>query len=107
MGAHFLAERRHAWRAGKCGRQSRRTILEQPCNLACLVVSDANVLMNYDITIKLSVVSPENAERIEKRLRAILEFGTIREVIGDALDLENDHHLIDVVVTPENRAEAR
>jgi len=63
--------------------------------------------MNYHITIKLAVVSPENAERIEKRLRAILEFGTIREVIGDALDLENDHHLIGVVVTPADRVAAR
>ena len=63
--------------------------------------------MNYDVTIKLAVESPENAERIEKRLRAILEFGTIREVIGDALDLENDHHLIDVAVTSADRVVAR
>ncbi len=60
--------------------------------------------MNYQVTIKLMMESPNDAEQIAKRLRAILEFGTIREAIGDALDLPNDHHPIDVAVSPDSHA---
>jgi hypothetical protein len=63
--------------------------------------------MNYELTIKLGVESAEDAGRIEKRLRAILEFGTPREVIGDALDLEDYYHIIDIAVTPAGRPDAR
>ncbi len=63
--------------------------------------------MNYQVTIKLTMCSPKTAEQIEKSLHALLEFGTIREVIGDALDLPKDHHLIDVAVTPQRRGDGR
>lgn len=63
--------------------------------------------MDYEITLKLALASPDNAEQITKRLRAVLEFGTIREVIGDALDLENDYHLAGVDVTHASHADTR
>ncbi len=61
--------------------------------------------MNYEAKITLSVSSSDSAEEVAKRLRAVLEFGTVREVIGDALDLETDHHLIDVAVTSSTTVE--
>jgi len=70
-------------------------------------LSSTNVPMNYELTIKLGVESPEDSERIERRLRAILEFGTPREVIGDALDLEDYYGIIDVAVTPIGAASTR
>jgi len=63
--------------------------------------------MNYELTIKLEVESPEDPERIERRLRAILEFGTPRDVIGEVLDLEDYYRIIDVAVTPAGRENAR
>ena len=63
--------------------------------------------MDYEITIKLAVSSTDNSEQIAKRLRAALEFSTIREVVADALDLESDYHLADMAVTLANPAEAR
>lgn len=70
------------------------------------MATDANDSMNYEATIKMEVASPENAEQIAKRLRAVLEFGTIREVIGDALELETDCRLIDVAITVASPADA-
>ena len=61
--------------------------------------------MNYEVTIKLALESPDDTEQIAKRLRAVLEFGTIREVIGDVLDLPNDHHLVDLAVTPASQTD--
>lgn len=61
--------------------------------------------MNYEAKITLSVSSPDSAEEVTKRFRAVLEFGTVREVIGDALDLETDYHLIDVALTSSTAVE--
>lgn len=59
--------------------------------------------MNYQVTIKLTMASTNNAEQIAKRLRAVLEFGTVTEVIGDTLELPSDPRLIDVAVTSDRR----
>lgn len=53
--------------------------------------------MNYEVTIKLCVQSPFDGERLAKRLRSAMDFGTVGEVLADAAEAEDGICIADIV----------
>jgi hypothetical protein len=56
--------------------------------------------MIYDVTIKLTLESDNEAERVERQLDALFNCGTVRESIAEALRLGEDPHFVSAVATP-------
>ena len=56
--------------------------------------------MIYDVTIKLTLESENDTERVERQLDALFNCGTVRESIADGLWLDEEPHFVSAVVAP-------
>jgi len=54
--------------------------------------------MRYVVTLTMTLVSPNDEDRVHRQVVSLFEFGTIKESFADALRLNNDPRLIDVTV---------
>jgi hypothetical protein len=54
--------------------------------------------MKYEVTLRLTIESSSDADRIAKQAASVFEFGTVSEAIADGLQLNKDPHLVDVSV---------
>jgi len=54
--------------------------------------------MQYELTLRMNVKSSCDANRVAKQTEAIFEFGTVREAIAEGLRLDDEPHLVDVLV---------
>lgn len=63
--------------------------------------------MKYEVTVKLTVRSPNDADRVAKQIESVFEFGTVGEAIAEGLALDETPHLVDVSVGKPTRKHAR
>ena len=54
--------------------------------------------MKYEVTLRMTLKSPCDADHIAKQTESVFEFGTVREAIAEGLRLNEDPHLVDVSV---------
>jgi hypothetical protein len=54
--------------------------------------------MRYQLTVTIELKSPFSKERVGKQFASLFNFGTIRESIADALQLQNDPELVSISV---------
>ncbi len=54
--------------------------------------------MQYELTMRMTVNSSCDTNRVAKQTEAVFEFGTVKEAIAEGLRLNDDPHLVDVLV---------
>jgi hypothetical protein len=54
--------------------------------------------MKYEVTLRMTIESSRDADRVAKQTASVFEFGTVSEAIADGLKLNKDPHLVDVSV---------
>jgi hypothetical protein len=54
--------------------------------------------MKYEVTLKMTLSSSRDADRIAKQTESVFEFGTVGEAFAEGLKLNEDPHLVDVSV---------
>ncbi len=63
--------------------------------------------MKYEVTLKMTLTSSGDAERIAKQTESVFEFGTVSEAFAEGLKLNEAPHLVDVSVRRVARKGAR
>ena len=56
--------------------------------------------MQYELTLRMKVKTRHPIDRVEKQLQTLVAIGTVRDVIGDGLGLDEDMHLLELSVRP-------
>jgi hypothetical protein len=54
--------------------------------------------VKYELTLKMTLKSRSDVDRVTRQIESLFEYGTIRESIAFGLDLDDDPHLVDVSV---------
>ncbi len=54
--------------------------------------------MKYDVTLRMTLKSSSDADRIRKQIESVFEFGTVGEAFAEGLVLNEEPHLVDVSV---------
>lgn len=54
--------------------------------------------ITYEVTVKLTLRSPHEADRVAKQIESVFEFGTVGEALAEGLKLNEAPHLVDVLV---------
>mgnify|MGYP001561741225 CR=1 FL=1 len=54
--------------------------------------------MKYEVTLRMTLKSSNDADHIVKQTASVFEFGTVGEAIAAGLRLNEDPHLVDVSV---------
>ena len=52
--------------------------------------------MRHEVIIRLTLNSDYKSDRVEKQIDSLLNSGTVREAIADALQLETEPHFVGV-----------
>ncbi len=55
--------------------------------------------MKYEVTLRMTLKSSCDADRIAKQTASAFEFGIVSEAIADGLKLNEDPQLVDVVIS--------
>lgn len=54
--------------------------------------------MKFEVTLRMTLKSPCDADHIAKQAASVFEFGTVSEAIAEGLKLDEDPHLVAVSV---------